>query len=92
MYCIFKLIRTRKTLTKKVFLGKTSYKSNVKFENIHVNANSNSFKIVTRRKISREEEKITKFFKELFEEKFKKEDVNITKIISRQFTLTMNGI
>ena len=92
MYCIFKLIRTRKTLTKKVFLGKTSYKSNVKFENIHVNANSNSFKIVTRRKISCEEEKITKFFKELFEEKFKKEDVNITKIISRHFTLTMNGI
>ena len=92
MYCIFKVIRTRKTLTKKVFLGKTSYKSNVKFENIHVNAHSNSFKIVTRRKISRDEEKITKFFKELFEEKFKKEEANITKITSRHFTLTMNGI
>ena len=75
-----------------MFLGKTSYKSNVKFGNIHVNANSNSFKIVTRPKISRDEEKITKFFKELFEEKFKKEEVKITNIISGHFTLTMNGI
>ena len=75
-----------------MFLGKTSYKSNVKFGNIHVNANSNSFKIVTRPKISRDEGKITKFFKELFEEKFKKEEVKITNIISGHFTLTMNGI
>ena len=72
MYCIFKLIRTRKTLTKKVFLGKTSYKSNVKFGNIHVNANSNSFKIVTRPKISRDEEKITNFSKSYLKKNLKR--------------------
>ena len=48
--------------------------------------------MVTRPKISLDEEKITKPVKEIFEEKFKKQEVNITKSISNNFTLTMKEI
>ena len=43
--------------------------------------------MVTRPKISLDEEKITKPVKEIFEEEFKKQEVNITKSISNNFTL-----
>ena len=46
-------------------------------------------KMVIRLKISLDEEKITKLIKEVFEEEFKKQEVNITKIISSNFMLTM---
>ena len=48
--------------------------------------------MVTRPKISLDEEKITKPVKEIFEEELKKQEVNITKIISNNFTLTMKEI
>ena len=48
--------------------------------------------MVTRPKISLDEEKITKPVKEIFEEEFKKQEVNITKSISNNFTLTMKEI
>ena len=48
--------------------------------------------MVTRPKISLDEEKITKPVKEIFEEEFKKQEVNITKSISNNFTLTMTEI
>ena len=50
------------------------------------------FKIVTRPKISLDKEKIAKHMKEVFEEEFKKQEVNITNIISSNFTLTMKQI
>ena len=81
-----------KTLTNKVFLGETSHKSEVKFENIHDNANSNSFMFVTQSKISLDEKTVTKILKEVFEEKFKKQEVSITKIISGHFTSTKKEI
>ena len=68
------------------------HKSNVKFQNIHVNANSNFFKMETWPKISLDEGKITNIFKEVFEEKFKKQEVRITKIISGHFMLTMREL
>ena len=68
------------------------HKSNVKFENIHVNANSDFFKMTTWPKISLNEGKITNIFKEVFEEKFKEQEVRITKIISGHFTLTMKEL
>ena len=46
-------------------------------------------KMVTRPKISLDEEEITKLIKEVFKEEFKKQEVNITKIISSNFMLTM---
>ena len=39
-----------------------------------------------------DEEKITKIIKQVFEKEFKKQEVNITKIISSYFTLTMKEI
>ena len=48
--------------------------------------------MVTRPKISLDEEKITKPVKEIFEEELKKQEVNITKIISNNFTLTVKEI
>ena len=48
--------------------------------------------MVTRPKISLDEEKITKPVKEIFEEEFKKQEVNITKSISNNFTLRMKEI
>ena len=70
-------------------LGETWHKSEVKFENIHDNANSNSFMIVTQSKI---EKAITKILKEVFEEKFEKQEVSITKIISGHFMSTKKEI
>ena len=70
-------------------LGETWHKSEVKFENIHDNANSNSFMIVTQSKI---EKTITKILKEVFEEKFEKQEVSITKIISGHFMSTKKEI
>ena len=43
-------------------------------------------------KIFLDEEKITKLIKEVFEEEFKKQEVDITMIISSNFTLTMKEI
>ena len=73
-------------------LGETWHKSEVKFENIHDNANSNSFMIVTQSKISLHEKTITKILKEVFEEKFEKQEVSITKIISGHFMSTKKEI
>ena len=43
-------------------------------------------------KIFLDEEKITKLIKEVFKKEFKKQEVDITKIISSNFTLTMKEI
>ena len=51
-----------------------------------------SFKTATKPKIYLDEEKITKLIKEVFEKEFKKQEVNITKIISSNFALTMKKI
>ena len=51
--------------------------------------NLNSFEMATRSKISLDKEKITKLIKDVFKEEFKKQEVNITNIISSNFTLTM---
>ena len=48
--------------------------------------------MATRPKISLHEEKFTKLIKDVFEEEFKKQEVNITNIISSNFTLTMTEI
>ena len=48
---------------------------------------SNSFKMATRPKVSIDREKIIKINKEVFEEELKKQEVNITNIISSNFTL-----
>ena len=48
--------------------------------------------MATRPKISIDEEKITKLIKEVFEKEFKKQEVNITNIISSNSTLTMKEI
>ena len=48
--------------------------------------------MATRPKISLDEEKITKLIKDVFKEEFKKQEVNITNIISSNFTLTMKEI
>ena len=48
--------------------------------------------MAARPKIFPDEEKITKLNKEVFEEKFKKQEVDITKIISSNFTLTIKEI
>ena len=45
-----------------------------------------------RPKTSLVEEKITKIIKDVFKEEFKKQEVNITKIISSNFTLKMKEI
>ena len=52
----------------------------------------NIFKMATQPKIFLDEEKITKLIKEVFEEEFKKQEVDITKIISSNFTLTIKEI
>ena len=54
--------------------------------------NSSSFKIATRPKISLKEEKIAKLIKEVFKWEFKKQEENITNIISSNFRLTMKEI
>ena len=51
--------------------------------------NLNSFEMATRSNISLDKEKITKLIKDVFKEEFKKQEVNITNIISSNFTLTM---
>ena len=56
------------------------------------NGKANSFEMVTRPNISLDEEKITKLIKDVFEEEFKKQEANITNIISSNFTLTMKAI
>ena len=48
--------------------------------------------MATRPKIYLDEEKITKLIKDVFKEKFKKQEVNITNIISSNFTLTKKEI
>ena len=48
--------------------------------------------MATRPKVSLDEEKIIKLIKEVFEEEFKKCEVNITNIISSDFTLTMKEV
>ena len=48
--------------------------------------------MATRPKIFLDEEKIIKLIKEVFKEEFKKQEVDITKIISSNFTLTMEEI
>ena len=48
--------------------------------------------MATRPKVSLDEEKIIKLIKEVFEEEFKKYEVNITIIISSDFTLTMKEV
>ena len=48
--------------------------------------------MATQPKISIDEEKITKLIKEVFEKEFKKQEVNITNIISSNSTLTMKEI
>ena len=48
--------------------------------------------MATRPKISLDEEKIAKLIKKVFEEEFKKQEINITKIISSNVTLTMKEI
>ena len=48
--------------------------------------------MATRPKVSLDEEKIIKLIKEVFEEEFKKYEVNITNIISSDFTLTMKEV
>ena len=48
--------------------------------------------MATRPKIYLDEEKITKHVKDVFKEKFKKQEVNITNIISSNFTLTKKEI
>ena len=52
----------------------------------------NTFKMVTRPKIFLDKEKFTKLIKEVFDEEFKKQEVDITKIISSNFTLTIKEI
>ena len=51
-------------------------------------SNSNSFKMVTQTKISLDKEKTTQLSKKVFEE-FKKQGINVSKIISSDFTLTV---
>ena len=48
--------------------------------------------MATQPKIFLDEEKIIKLIKEVFKEEFKKQEVDITKIISSNFTLTMEEI
>ena len=48
--------------------------------------------MATRLKIYLEEENIKKLIKNIFREEFKKQDVNITNIISTNFTLTLKEI
>ena len=48
--------------------------------------------MATRPKVSIDREKIIKFNKEVFEEELKKQEVNITNIISSNFTLTLKEI
>ena len=48
--------------------------------------------MATRPKTSFDKEKITKLIKEVFEEEFKKQEVNITNMISSNFKLTMKEI
>ena len=48
--------------------------------------------MATRPKVSLDEEKVIKLIKEVFEEEFKKYEVNITNIISSDFTLTMKEV
>ena len=48
--------------------------------------------MTTPAKIFLDEEQITKLIKELFEEEFKNQEVDITKIISSNFMLTMKEI
>ena len=48
--------------------------------------------MATRPKIFLDEEKIIKLIKEVFKEEFKKQEVDITKIISSNFTLIMEEI
>ena len=48
--------------------------------------------MATRPKSFLDEEKITKLIKEVFEEEFKKQEVDITKIVSRNFSLTIKEI
>ena len=48
--------------------------------------------MATRPKIFLDKEKITKLIKEVFDEEFKKQEVDITKIIRSNFTLTIKEI
>ena len=48
--------------------------------------------MVKRPKISLDAEKITKLIKGVFEEEFEKQEINITNIISSNFTLKMKEI
>ena len=48
--------------------------------------------MATRPKIFLDKEKITKLIKQVFDEEFKKQEVDITKIISSNFTLTIKEI
>ena len=48
--------------------------------------------MATRPKVSINREKIIKINKEVFEEELKKQEVNITNIISSNFTLTLKEI
>ena len=48
--------------------------------------------MATRPKVSIDREKIIKINKEVFEEELKKQEVNITNIISSNFTLTLKEI
>ena len=48
--------------------------------------------MATRPKVSIDREKIIKIKKEVFEEELKKQEVNITNIISSNFTLTLKEI
>ena len=48
--------------------------------------------MATRPKVFLDKEKITKLIKVVFDEEFKKQEVDITKIISSNFTLTIKEI
>ena len=48
--------------------------------------------MVTQPKFSLDGEKITKFIKEVLKQEFKKQKVNVTKIISSNFLLTMKKV